>query len=96
MVRLNLHGIILPTGQIFFAFGVRTDTTNITSPEVYTPAIDWSAGRYETDEDGVALPGTWQTLTGASVRTAPGLSLRRGTSTRWQRLGGWIDPWLRR
>jgi hypothetical protein len=66
MVRLNLHGIILPTGRIFFAFGVRTDTTNITSPEIYSPAIDWATGRYETDDDGVALPGTWQTLTGTS------------------------------
>jgi galactose oxidase-like protein len=65
MVRLNLHGIILPTGQVFFAFGVRPDRSAVNAPEIYTPAIDWSNRRYETDDNGVALPGTWQTLSAA-------------------------------
>ncbi|WP_300038900.1 galactose oxidase early set domain-containing protein [uncultured Roseobacter sp.] len=67
--RNNLHGIILPTGQVFFAFGVRNDTTDVQFPEIYTPAIDWSTGRYLTDDDGLALPGTWDTRTGAGEQS---------------------------
>ncbi|MEM7059544.1 MAG: galactose oxidase early set domain-containing protein [Pseudomonadota bacterium] len=67
--RNNLHGIILPTGRVFFAFGVRNDTTDIPFPEIYTPAIDWSTGRYQTDDDGVALAGSWATLSDGSEQS---------------------------
>ncbi|MFA3920962.1 galactose oxidase-like domain-containing protein [Ruegeria sp. 2012CJ15-1] len=67
--RNNLHGIILPTGQVFFAFGVRNNATEIEFPEIYTPAIDWETGHYQTDDDGVALPGEWDTRTQQSEQS---------------------------
>jgi hypothetical protein len=55
-VREHLLGILLPTGQVFVGCGMRPDNTGVMSPEIYTPAIDWSQGQYTNGE------GSWETL----------------------------------
>ena len=37
---------------------MRSDNTGVQSPEIYSPAIDWSTGQYTDGE------GSWNTLTG--------------------------------
>jgi len=56
-VRRHLLGILLPTGQVFVSNGMRSDNTGVQSPEIYTPAIDWSTGQYTSGG------GSWDTLT---------------------------------
>jgi Galactose oxidase-like, Early set domain len=57
-VREHVLGIFLPTGQVFVAGGMSSTEprTGIMIPEIYTPTIDWSTGKYTNGN------GSWQTL----------------------------------
>jgi hypothetical protein len=58
-VREHLFGILLPTGQVFVAGGMRDSEprTGVMQPEIYTPPINWSTGKYIANQSG-----SWQTL----------------------------------
>jgi hypothetical protein len=59
-VREHLLGILLPTGQIYVACGMNGDPrTGVMEPEIYTPPINWSTGKYIGNQSG-----SWQTLAG--------------------------------
>lgn len=66
-VRNHANSVILPTGQIFVTGGVGAATeslpqgTSIRRPEIYTPPIDWSTGKYTNGN------GAWDTLSDAAT-----------------------------
>jgi hypothetical protein len=57
-VREHLLGILLPTGQVYVACGMNGDPrSGVMEPEIYTPPIDWSTGKYISNQSG-----SWQRL----------------------------------
>ena len=76
-VRIHANAVILPTGDIFVTGGVGAANqtfpqgTSVRRPEVYTPPIDWSTGKYTNND------GSWDTLPEAAtvVRGYHGVAL---------------------
>ncbi len=76
-IRLHANSVILPTGEIFVTGGVGAANdefpqgTSIRRPEVYTPPINWTTGKY------TGGTGSWQTLPEAAtvVRGYHGVAL---------------------
>jgi Galactose oxidase-like, Early set domain len=66
-VRNHANSVILPTGEIFVCGGVGPATeslpqgTSVRRPEIYTPPINWGAGKYINED------GTWATLPEAAT-----------------------------
>jgi hypothetical protein len=76
-VRNHANAVILPTGDIFVTGGVGAPNqtfpqgTSVRRPEVYTPPVDWTTGKY------TGGGGSWDTLAEAAtvVRGYHGVAL---------------------
>lgn len=57
-VREHLFGLLLPTGQVFVGGGMRPGEprSGVMYPEIYSPAINWTTGKYTGGS------GNWKTL----------------------------------
>ena len=76
-IRMHANSVILPTGEVFVTGGVGAANdefpqgTSTRRPEVYTPPINWTTGKY------TGGTGSWQTLAEAAtvVRGYHGVAL---------------------